>query len=181
MGLTRPFPDSFWLDRIVNEEYTSDDKLVYVYLVTNSHMQQLGIYKITKKLMSFELGMNKERVETALKNLEERFNVIKYSEKTQEVAILDYYKYGILKGGKPLESCFEKLEKKVEDFSLLKELYDSSRNISDSREVFSIIMHKIKAQLQSMDLLNDSEESSDETTINDINNKNYINRDDLPF
>lgn len=160
MGLARPFPDDFWLSKKVNEDYSLDEKLVYVYLATNSHTQQLGIYSITKKLISFELNMDIERVNKALFNLENKHNVIKYSEKTGEVAILDYYKYGLIKGGKPLENCFNNLEKKVQDFDLLNELYIYSKDIKDSREVYSTVMNKIKTTLQSMDLLDEEEDSS---------------------
>lgn len=46
MALNRPVPMYFWTNPKVNEEYSLDDKLLYIYLITNEHLQQLGIYKI---------------------------------------------------------------------------------------------------------------------------------------
>ena len=180
MGLARPFPDDFWISKKVNEDYSLDEKLVYVYLATNSHTQQLGIYSITKKLISFELNMDIERVKKALFNLENKHNVIKYSEETGEVAILDYYRYGLIKGGKPLENCFNNLEKKVHDYDLLRELYNYSKDIKDSREVYSTVMEKLKTQLQSMNLLDEEDDSS---TVSEYDNyyKNMYPEEECPF
>ena len=123
MAATRPVPVDFWLKQDVNESYSLDDKLVYVYLIANEHTQQLGIYRITFKTISNELNMPIERVEQSMFNLEYRFNIIRYSKRTNEVAILDYLIFGILKGGNVIRQCFDNINKKVQDKSLLASLY----------------------------------------------------------
>ena len=178
-ALSRPVPTDFWIRADVNEEYTLDDKLLYVYLITNQHFQQLGIYKLTKRMMSFELGMDLDRLNTAFDRLQNKFKVVKYSDKTKEVVILDYNKFGILKGGKPFESCYENLGKKVEDLSLLEDIYMASKNIIDERDAFQFAMGKMKSFLDSKKL----DDAKDETQMgnDDYDNTIEIPDDELPF
>lgn len=70
MALCRPVPTDYWLNPKVNEEYSLEDKLLYIYLITNEHLQQLGIYKISKKLIAVELNMDLEKIENAFDDLE---------------------------------------------------------------------------------------------------------------
>ena len=149
-ALSRPVPTNFWIRPDINEEYTLDEKLLYIYLITNEHFQQHAIYKLSKNMMMIELGMDKDKFNQAFDNLENKYKVIKYSEVTREVAILDYYSFGILKGGKPLNDCFENLGKKVEDFTLLRAIYDRSLKIMDDREAFKTVMKMVKEMLISV-------------------------------
>lgn len=177
MALCRPVPTDFWLNPKVNEEYSLDDKLLYIYLITNEHLQQLGIYKISKKIIAIELNMDSERLEKAFDDLENKFKIIKYSKETNEVAILDYYSFGILKGGKPVESCFDNLGRKVSDFYLLKDLYLYSKSILDEREIYAKIMSKIESQLRSLNLLSDEDEKKELQN----NFEQPLYDDELPF
>lgn len=155
MALSRPVATDFWISSKVSNEYTLDDKLVYVYLATNEHTQQLGVFKISKRMVAAELNMELDRVEKAFDRLENLFDVIKYSPETNEIAILDYYSYGILKGGIVFNKCFENIGKKVENFELLKAVYKRSLNISDEREAFKTAMRKVKEMLNSLHMLDD--------------------------
>lgn len=38
MALNRPVPTDFWINPKVNEEYSLDDKLLYIYLITNEYL-----------------------------------------------------------------------------------------------------------------------------------------------
>ena len=60
-------PTDFWINPKDNKEYSLDDKLLYIYLITNEHLQQLGIYKISKKIIAIELNMDSKRLEKAHK------------------------------------------------------------------------------------------------------------------
>jgi hypothetical protein len=176
-ALSRPVPTNFWIRPDINEEYTLDDKLLYIYLITNEHFQQHAIYRLSKNMMRVELGMDKDRFNQAFNNLENKFRAIKYSEKTKEVAILDYYSFGILKGGKPLNDCFENLGKKVDDFTLLKAIYERSLNIIDDREAFKTVMKMVGDKLESVGLLGENSESANNSELK----PQFIDDDDLPF
>lgn len=153
MALSRPVATDFWISPKVTNEYTLEDKLVYVYLATNEHTQQLGVYKISKRMAAAELNMDLDKVECAFDRLENKFDVIKYSPETNEVAILDYYSYGILKGGIVFNKCFENIGKKVENFELLKAIYERSLKINDDRDAFKTAMRKVKEALDSLHML----------------------------
>lgn len=143
-ALSRPVYTEFWIRPDVNEEYSLDDKLLYIYLTTNQHFWQHAIYKLSKKVMMMELNMPEERFSEAFNNLENKFKVIKYSEKTKEIAILDYYKYGLISKGNSLTNLFDNLGAKVEDFSLLKDIYDYMSDYKDAKKEFVYAMDTIK-------------------------------------
>ena len=147
MALTRPVSVDYWLKQDVNERYSLDDKLLYIYLITNEHTEQLGIYKITFKTISNELNMPIERVEQSMSNLEYKFNIIRYSKKTNEVAILDYLTFGILKGGDVIRKCFDKINKKVQDKSLLAFLYIYTNQFQSDLSMFNEAKERIRNSL----------------------------------
>ena len=109
----------FWLDDKILEEYTPEDKYFYLYLMTNPHTTQLGIYPISPKIMAFELGYSPEAVKSLIDRFENCYGVIKFSQATKEIALKNYLKYSIVKGGKPVFDCLKKEAKNVRDRSLL--------------------------------------------------------------
>jgi hypothetical protein len=46
----------FWLNPVVSEEMTPEDKYFFLYLLTNPHTTQIRIYRITQKQMVFDMG-----------------------------------------------------------------------------------------------------------------------------
>lgn len=162
-ALSRPVYTEFWIRPDVNEEYTLDDKLLYVYLITNRHFMQHAIYQLSKRMMMMELNMPEERFNQAFDNLEHKFKVIKYSKKTNEIAVLDYYKYGLISKGAALTNLFDNLGKKVDDLELLKDMYENSLSYIDTRKEFVYAMDTIKQFLMEQGLL------KEETSIDDDN------------
>ena len=57
MAIYRHVHVEFWKDPKVLEELTPEDKLFFIYLLTNPNTTQIGVYKITKKQIAFELGL----------------------------------------------------------------------------------------------------------------------------
>ncbi|MFD2212177.1 DnaD domain-containing protein [Metabacillus endolithicus] len=109
----------FWRQAFTLEKMTTDDKLFYIYLLTNEKTTQVGIYEITKKEMAFETGYSIEFVESLLKRFTELHKLIRYNPETCEIAIKDWGKYNLHKGGKPMLDCIKKELKEVKDTSLL--------------------------------------------------------------
>ena len=50
MAIYRHVHVEFWKDPKVLEELTPEDKLFFIYLLTNPNTTQIGVYKITKKI-----------------------------------------------------------------------------------------------------------------------------------
>jgi hypothetical protein len=96
--------------------------------LTNPHTTQLGIYPINKKVMAFELGYSLESVTVLLDRFEQKYDMIRYSASTAEVALKNYLRHSIIKGGKPVEDLLKKEIAKVKDRSLLRYVYTHLAN-----------------------------------------------------
>ena len=60
----------FWDDAWI-QELEPDEKLLYMYLLTNSLTNIAGVYKITSRRMSFDTGIDKARLAEILSSFEE--------------------------------------------------------------------------------------------------------------
>ena len=120
MAVYRNINLSFWTNLKVIMNMNHKEKLFFIYLLTNNCTTQIGIYEITKKQIGFELDLSINAVTRLLKKFEEEFNVIKYNEKTHEIAIKNWGKYNCNKGGKPMIDCINKELKMVKELELLK-------------------------------------------------------------
>ncbi|MEK7023343.1 replication protein [Bacillus pseudomycoides] len=119
MAVFRPVQVSFWQDAKVIEEMTPEDKLFNLYLLTNPCTTQIGVYQITKKQMAFDLGYSMESVNSLLDRFENHHKLVKYNPETRELAIINWGKYNLNRGGKPIEDCVRKELDGVADISLV--------------------------------------------------------------
>ncbi|WP_243459337.1 DnaD domain protein [Metabacillus bambusae] len=119
MAKYRMVRTEFWKNPIVSEEMTPEDKYFYLYLLTNPHTTQIGIYKITKKQMAFDLGYSIESVHSLMERFTRHHKLIRYNPETREIAIKNWGKDNLHKGGKPVMDCINSELKEVEDLSLI--------------------------------------------------------------
>lgn len=115
----------FWKNPIVLEEMTPEDKYFYVYLLTNPNTTQIGIYRITKKQMAFDLGYSIESVHSLMERFIEHHKLIRYNPDTRELAIKNWGKENLHKVGKPVMDCIFAELKDVEDSSLIQYVSES--------------------------------------------------------
>jgi len=139
MGISRIVNTDFWTDEKVIDMYSPEDKYFWLYLLTNPQSKQLGVYKLPKKLIAFQLGYSLDTVKVLLDRFEEKYNAIRYSEETQEIAILNYLKYSIIKGGKPVIDCIIKDISQIKNKSLLSSVYNKTLDFEDERETMKAI------------------------------------------
>ncbi|MCD4838142.1 DnaD domain protein [Neobacillus sedimentimangrovi] len=130
----------FWQDAKVLEEMTPEDKYFYLYLLTNPNTTQIGVYQITKKQMAFDLGYSIESINALLDRFINNHKVIKYNEKTRELAIINWGKYNLNKAGKPVMDCIKKELADVKDKTLLWEVMNHIPN-EDIVNEFSRVVH----------------------------------------
>ncbi|WP_394187124.1 DnaD domain-containing protein [Metabacillus halosaccharovorans] len=109
----------FWKNPIALEEMTPEDKYFYLYLLTNPNTTQIGIYRMTKKQMAFDLGYSVETVQSLMERFIEHHKLIRYNPITRELAIKNWGKDNLHKGGKPVMDCIKTELKDVEDTSLI--------------------------------------------------------------
>jgi len=124
--INRVVSTSFWEDETIVNEFSPEDKYFYLYLITNPHTSQLGIYKLVPKTAAFELGYSKEAVMVLLERFANKYDMIRYNSETCEVAIKNYLRHSVVKGGKPVMDCLVKEEGRVEDKTLLEYVYDNN-------------------------------------------------------
>ena len=124
-SLRRIVSTALWTDRKVVEEFTPEDKYFWLYLLTNPDTTQLGIYPLTIKTAAHRLGYSSDTVKVLLSRFENIYGVIRYSSETGEVAIKNYLRYGIAKGGKPVLDLLLKEESQVKDKSLVGYVFEN--------------------------------------------------------
>ena len=119
MAKYRIIRTEFWKNPMVLEEMTPEEKCFYVYLLTNPNTTQIGIYQITKRQIAFELGFSIESVHSLMERFTENHKLIRYNPETREIAIKNWGKENLHKGGKPVMDCIFSELKEVEDHSLI--------------------------------------------------------------
>lgn len=119
MAKFRMIHTAFWDDPKVVEELTPEDKYFFLYLLTNSNTTQTGIYQITKKQMAFDLGYSMESVNSLLDRFINHHKMVQYNPKTRELAVKNWGRYNLNRGGKPMIDCVNSELKGVKDKKLI--------------------------------------------------------------
>lgn len=83
----------FWQDSKVVDDFTPEDRYIYLYCMTNPHTNLCGCYEVSIKQIANETGYNSDSVERLLKRLDSAHNVIRYSAQTKELLILNWCRY----------------------------------------------------------------------------------------
>ncbi len=103
----------------------SEEKLFYLYLLTNLSTNHIGIYQITKKQIAFELGYSLDTVTLLMERFIEQYNLVRYNSTTLELAIKNW---GLhiepIKGKRNKSYLFSELSN-VEDPSLISYVSES--------------------------------------------------------
>ncbi|WP_055737403.1 MULTISPECIES: hypothetical protein [Bacillaceae] len=128
MAKFRKVQTKFWDDPKVTEELTPEDKLFFLYLLTNKHTTQTGIYELMKKVAAFEIGYSPESIKSLFDRFINHHKLIKYNDLTKEIAIKNWGKYNLNRGGKPVEDCVKKELSQVKDKTLIEYVSDSIEN-----------------------------------------------------
>ncbi|MCH1624467.1 DnaD domain protein [Fredinandcohnia quinoae] len=141
MAKFRMVPTDFWMNPEISEEMSPEDKYFYLYLLTNPHTTQCGIYKITKKKMAFDLGYSIESVQALMNRFIEHFGLIRYNPETRELAIKNWGKYNLKRAGKPMINCILTELEEVEDLSHIQYVAGNIRN-DDILEIYKSFCKK---------------------------------------
>lgn len=118
MALFRVIKTNFWTDT-KTEEFTPEERYFFMYLLTNIHTTQLGIYEISISQMACETKYTKEKVKELLEKFETVYKMIVYSEKTKEIAIINYLKHAVISGGFRIEELLQEEIEAVKNRELL--------------------------------------------------------------
>ena len=168
MSIKRVVDVHFWDDDKVLGTFSPEDKLFFLYLMTNPHTKQLGIYALPRQYIALEVGYALDVVDVLLDRFENVYGLIRYSYDTGEDAIKNYLRHSIVKGGKPVEDLLVKEIAEVKDLGLLQYVYDSihdARNLNDT-------VKKILPLLNALRNENDNDNGNGYEKENDNDNDN---------
>lgn len=93
MAKYRNISMNFWQDSKVVDDFTPEDRYIYLYCMTNPHTNLCGCYEVSIKQIAGETGYNNDSVERLLKRLDREHNVIRYDAQTKELLILNWFRY----------------------------------------------------------------------------------------
>lgn len=149
----------FWTDR-KTEDHSPEDKLFMLWLLTNPATTQLGIYEISIKQAANELGYSKDTIKVLLDRFNRVYGIIFWNEETGEVAVKNYLRHSIVKGGKPVEDCLWKDIKGVSDKSLVLRVFKHLQKYDDLNET---VLKVISIYLNDNDNENDNDNDNDDS------------------
>ncbi len=132
MAYYRNISMSFWTDPKIADDFTPEDKYLYLYLMTNPHTKLCGCYEISFKQMADETGYTKDRVEKLISHLEKEHKVVAYSKETKEVLLFNWHRYNWTSSEKfriPLGKEIQSV-KNAEFKSFLADLYNGIDTVS---------------------------------------------------
>jgi hypothetical protein len=91
MAVFRKVHCSFWSDPFI-ADLNQQRKLFYLYILTNERTKQCGIYEISKKQISYDLGYSIDIVSNLIEYFS-KIGKIKYNETTKELAVKNWLKF----------------------------------------------------------------------------------------
>jgi hypothetical protein len=92
MAIYRNVYTSFWNDAFIIDR-TPEEKLFYLYLITNPKTSICGIYEFSITIAASEMGLSRAKIETLIARFQNDYHRVLYSRHTGEIAILHWLKY----------------------------------------------------------------------------------------
>jgi hypothetical protein len=173
MGIKRIVDTSFWTDGKV-DEFTPEDKYFMLYLLTNPFTTQLGIYEISVKQVAFQLGYSMDAVRNLIDRFESKYGIILYSPETKEIAIKNFLRHSIVKGGAPVRDCLIKEIEKVKDKSLIEKVFAHIDPLKLNATVRQLIDEYSSKDRMRYSNEKDKEKENDNDKENDNENENEV-------
>ena len=84
---------SFWTDRKIDEEFSADEKYLYLFFLTNPMTNLCGCYEIGRKQIANMTGFDMKKVKSVMGKLQSDQKVILYSDDTGELLLVNWHKY----------------------------------------------------------------------------------------
>lgn len=161
-AVKRVVSTSFWTDRKM-EDFSPEDRLFMLWLLTNPATTQLGIYEISIKLAATQLGWSRDTVNVLLDRFSRVYGIIFFNPDTGEVAIKNYLRHSIVKGGRPVEDCLWKDIKAVTDKSLVTKVFRHLLKYEDLNDTVSKVITIYLKDINDNDNDNDNDDSYHES------------------
>ncbi len=136
----RPVDIEFWQDEFILE-LSSEQKLTYIFLLTNRRTTQCGIYNIGLTIAQLELQFSEEKIKEHLKFFQEKGKLF-YNHENKEVMLLNWYKYNNIHNHKNIRICINKELKRIKTTEFINTFYEICKGIC--REEPELLMEIFK-------------------------------------
>lgn len=171
MGIKRPVDTSFWTDDKV-DDFSPEDKYFMLYLMTGPLTTQLGIYGISVKQFAFHLGYSLDTVRVLLDRFENKYGIIIYSQETSEIAIKNYLRHSIIKGGFPVRDCLIKEMAKVKNKDLIAKVFAHVKSYEDLNKTVAEMIAEYEEKNGVLSYSNSSKNNNEKDNENENDNEN---------
>ena len=168
MGIKRIVDTSFWTDDFVEEKFTPEDKYFMLWLMTNPRTTQLGIYSISIKHAAIELGYSEDTINYLLERFDKNYGRIKWSKKTKEVAIKNYLRHSIIKGGAPVRDCLVKELRKVKNKDLVAWVFSNIKGTEGLNETVKNIIAEYEEKNGELHYCNEKDNENENENENEV-------------
>ena len=173
MGIKRIVDTSFWTDGKV-DDFSPEDKYFMLYLLTNPFSTQLGIYEISIKQVAFQMGYSMDAVKVLIDRFENKYGMILFSPATNEIAIKNFLRHSIIKGGAPVRDCLIKEIKKVKNRDLIARVFSHIKDSESLNETVKNIIAEYEEKNGALSYSNEKENENDndnEVSLPDTGNE----------
>ncbi len=167
MGIKRIVDTSFWTDGKV-DEFSPEDKYFMTYLMTSPYSTQLGIYEISIKYVAIHLGYSQDTVNVLLDRFENKYGIIIFSKETNEVAIKNYLRHSIIKGGAPVRDCLIKEMKKVKNKELIARVFSHIKGKEDLNDTVKKIIAEYEERNGVLSYSNEKHNENENENENEV-------------
>jgi hypothetical protein len=75
----------------VAKKMSAAEKYFYLYLLTNHHTTNTGIYRITIEQMALDLGDSNEKIHLLMERFIQHYKLIRYNSVTCEITIENWF------------------------------------------------------------------------------------------
>lgn len=127
----RQLHTEFWNDGFVLD-LTPEEKYFYLYLMTNPHTAQCGIYKLPKRIIETHTGYSRETIDKLLSRFVE-YNKIYYCNETKEIMIINWLKFNQPSSPNAVK-CVNRELKGVKNKEFLNYIYAQCTNLKGNIE-----------------------------------------------
>ena len=162
---------SFWTDGNM-DDFSPEDKYFLLYLLTNPFTTQLGIYEISIKQAAFHMGYSIDAFNVLLDRFENKYHMIRFSKETNEVAIKNFLRHSIVKGGAPVRDCLVKELRKVKNRDLIAFVFSHIKAYDDLNQTVKEVIAEYEEKNGILQYSNEKQNDVDNDNDNDNENEN---------
>jgi DnaD/phage-associated family protein len=162
MARYRSLETTFWQDNFI-VRLPLEEKAFYSYILTNTRTCQCGIYSFSLVFSAVELGCSEEKIRELISKFTD-YGKILYDESTEEIMIVNWYKYNLSTSIKTL-ICVNKELKAIKNKAFIKKFYNLCKNTEYD---LGIIFEGIEVGEQVKPALKSEEAEIKKATISEV-------------